>query len=216
MGPSFFGRRTLACLALTALASTSTHAQQTSEADISAPDMTAQWLYTFSLDNVSIDADAIAETQAGIDDGALNLGFEAEYFFSNRLSMSLGFSFLSYDDNEAFRQRTEDQYGNRDNSKSDASAIPLYAEFGYKHFFAGQTNTYLTARAGLSTFLSSERSIANCSNCYEEDIDINGGLYGALGAGVLFGETWGMGLIYKNYFSGDLENSIGVTLSFGY
>lgn len=216
MGTSFFSKHGLVCLALTAFLTTNSHAQEPSETDISAPDLTGRWLYTFTLDNVSIDPAAAASPSARVDDSALNLGLEGEYFFNDKFSMSLGFSFLSYDDKRPIVQPTVDQDGRRENSKSDASAIPLYTELGYKHFFAGQTNTYITARAGLSALLFSERNIAYCTDCNEEDIDINGGLYGAVGAGVLFGESWGMGLIYKNYFSGDLENSLGVTLSFGY
>lgn len=213
MGKTISWQRTLIGASLFSLANINVYADQSS-APLEAPDLTGRWLYNITLDHINIDSN-VAPGE-GIGDSAFAFGFEGEYFFNSRFSTSLGLSFLSYDERYQFTQPTEDQYGRRETSSSDASAIPLYAELGYKQFFTGQAPTYITARMGVSTLLASEHSIANCSNCSSFDIDVSGGLYAAFGAGIRTGQSWGLGIMYKNYLTGDLENSVGVSLTYGY
>lgn len=179
-------------------------------------DPKGSWAFTVSVEQVSFDEEQAASPEALIDDSAPALNFEAEYFFHQHYSTSFGLSLISYDDHASFTQRTEDNFGDRDTSKSDAIGIPVYGELGYKRFLGPQGKTYVTARAGYSVMLSSERSISNCSNCYEEDIEIDGGAYAALGAGIKLGTSWLLGVQYKNYFSGDFTRSAGVNLSYMY
>lgn len=185
---------------------------QTPAENAAAIDPTGSWIFTLGVEQFSFDQEQA--TVEYIDDSAVGLDIEAEYFFHQRYSVSFGVSFIPYDDNAGFSQETEDNFGDRDTSSSDASGVPLYGELGYKHFFGPQGKTYVTARAGLSAMLSSERSISSCSNCYEEDIDIEGGFYGVLGAGVRLGSSWLLGLQYRNYFSGDFSRGVGATLSY--
>ena len=65
---------------------------------------------------------------------------------------------------------------------------------------------------GLSGIFFSERSISSCSNCYSEDIDIDGGLYGVLGVGHKLG-YFDIGLQFHQYFTGDLDNGFRLKLS---
>ena len=154
--------------------------------------------------------------QEFIEDSATAIYFEGEYFFNRLFSTSFGMAFYSYDDNAAFSQWVEDWTGDEDYTSSDASGIPVYAEAGYKQFFGADGRTYITARGGLSLMLASERSISNCSDCREEDIEIDGGAYGALGAGVRLGNSFLLGVHYKHFFSGDIENATGISFSYNF
>jgi hypothetical protein len=172
-------------------------------------DPAGTWAFTFGVEQVVFDKEQA--WHEGIDDSAPALILEGEYFFHSHYSLTLGLAFLPYDDDATFSQDTTGGYKN-----SDASGMPIYGELGYKRFFGANAKTYITARAGVSAMISSERSISNCTNCYEEDIDIDGGVYAMLGAGVRLGHSWTLGLHYKNYFSGDIDNAVGIAFSYGY
>jgi hypothetical protein len=60
--------------------------------------------------------------------------------------------------------------------------------------------------------LASERGISNCSNCYSEDIEIDGGIYGVLGVGQTLGSL-DLSVQFQQYLSGDLDNTIRLKLS---
>lgn len=198
-------------------ASTQLHANDGNSQQFDSVDLSGQWIFHVSVEQVGIDEKAASDPKAQVGDSATVVDFAGEYFFNKNFSANMGLGFLSYDDKNKFTVPTENvSTGDRENSSSDASAMPLFVDFGYKHFFNTKNATYLAARAGFNTLILSERSVANCTNCPSQDIDISGGVYGALGAGVKFGESWGMGLLYKNYFSGDLTYSIGLQVTFAY
>lgn len=167
------------------------------------------WAFTFGVEQIAFDKEQAQ--REFIDDSATALILEGEYFFHSHYSLTLGFAFLPYDDDASFSQDTTGGYKN-----SDASGMPVYGELGYKRFLGANAKTYITARAGVSAMVASERSISNCSNCYEEDIDIDGGVYAMLGAGVRLGQAWALGVHYKSYFSGDIDSAAGVVLSYAY
>lgn len=207
-------RKISALLGLAASLCISTAFAQAPPEAVAPLDPTGSWLFTIGVEQVSLDEKQSAVEW--IDDSAVGINFEGEYFFHPHYSVSLGISLLSYDDNASFTQETEDSWGDDDSSESDAMGFPLYGEVGYKHFFGPHGKTYVAARGGYSVMLASERGIGNCSNCYEEDIDIEGGAYGSLGAGVRLGTSWLLGVQYKHYFSGDIDRSAGLSISYSY
>ena len=169
------------------------------------------WSWSGHVDHVTIDAEA-ARAQ-GINEGATAIGGAAEYYSTaSENTLSLGTSILFYRDNAEFSQYVESYWGDEEYSESDANALMLFAEYGPKYRF-GQHNTgFLSVRAGVSAILGSERSISNCSNCYSEDIDIDGGVYGLLGIGQTLGRL-DLSLQYQQYLSGDLDNTVRLKLS---
>lgn len=181
-----------------------------------AHDPANTWFWGFTLEQYRFDKEAAAKTAVG--DSATALGMEAEYYYATNISTTFGMSILMYDDKARFSQTTQNQSTYEINqSSSEARGLPFYADIGYRRFFVGEsTKSYLTARLGLSSIFDSSRTIPSCTNCTSEDIKISGGIYGMIGAGMKFGETWGMGIHYKNYFSGDISNVIGLTLTYGY
>lgn len=169
------------------------------------------WSWSGHLDHVTIDAQA-ADDQ-WIEDTATAIGGAAEYYSTaSENTLSLGASFLFYRDNAEFSQYVQDYWGDEDYSESDASAFMLFAEYGPKYRLGRNNMSFVTLRGGVSGVLASERGIANCSNCYSEDIEIDGGVYGVIG----FGQTLGnldLSVQFQQYFSGDLDNSIRLKLS---
>ena len=142
------------------------------------------------------------------------MGGAAEYYSSNsENTLSLGVNLLFYRDNAAFGQYVEDYWdGDVDYEESDANAFMLFAEYGPKYRFGQDNMTFVTIRGGLSGILASERSISNCRNCYAEDIEIDGGLYGVIGIGQTLGRL-DLGLQFQQYFTGDIDNSVRLKLS---
>ena len=119
--------------------------------------------------------------QEGIDDTALALGFIADYRSDSLLITSVGAEILFYDDNNSFSQRVEVVGGFDDgdirSESSDANAFTVYFETGPRWSLGDNEEAYFSLKGGVETVFLSERSISLCSDCREEDIDIDGGLY---------------------------------------
>lgn len=162
-----------------------------------------------SAGQVSFDSKTAQEE--GVSDSATywRLGWEGQ---RDAFVYGAGLSGYMYSDKEDFEQDIESRYGgDRDTADSSAIAINLFAEGGYSHAF--NENVALEILGGLEQVLSSERSIGNCSNCYEEDIDINGGLYIAPRIRFSTGDMFSFLLEYHSYFGGDVENVFAATFS---
>lgn len=169
------------------------------------------WSWSGHVDHINIDKQAAAEQW--IENTATAVGGSAEYYSSKtENTLVLGASFLFYRDNAEFAQYVEDYWGDVDYSESDANAFMLFAEYGPKYRFGQDNMTFVTVRGGVSGILGSERSISGCRNCYSEDIDIEGGVYGVLGIGQTLGSL-DLSLQFQQYFSGDLDNSIRFKIS---
>jgi hypothetical protein len=169
-------------------------------------DPKGKFLFTFGVENINFDKEKAYEN--GIDDTATSLNLEGEYFFHSMVSAGFGITLVQYGDNAGFKVRTEDSLGNQQTSKSDASGGLIFGDVGYKNYMGAGDKFYVTARGGMSFMTSSSRSVSNCSNCPEQDIEVDGGLYGKLGAGARLGNAFHLGIFYTNYFSGDIKNSI--------
>lgn len=177
-------------------------------------DPTGSWIVGGGVEQVVLDRQQASKEM--IDDTAVSVYVEGEYIFSRFFSTSFGLAYYDYDDYATFTQWTEDSWGDERRSRSDAQGVPVYAEVGYKQFFSSEGRVYITARGGLALMLASERSISNCSNCYEEDIDIEGGAYGVLGAGVRLASSFLLSVRYKHFFSGDIEHVTGLNFSYSF
>lgn len=172
---------------------------------------TSGWSWSGHVDKINIDKTAAAEQ--GIEDSLIAIGGAAEYYTGDSdMTLSIGLSFISYDDNAEFGQYVEDYWGDGYYSSSDASGGQAFIEYGPKYKFGANDQSFFTVRGGLSGIFFSERSISSCSNCYSEDIDIDGGAYGVLGIGQKLGYL-DLGLQFHQYFTGDLDNGFRLKLS---
>ena len=161
-----------------------------------------------------ISFDETTARQEGVDSSAnfFRAGWEMEQ--STGLIVGAGFGYYEYSDNRSFSQRTEDNFGNIENSDSDASALSLYGEVGYGKSYGKVVN--LDIIGGLEQFFSSERSIPNCSDCESQDIDINAGFYIKPRFRIVAENGFTFTLSYQNYISGDTSSSISATFGATY
>lgn len=165
-----------------------------------------EWNWSANLDSLNMDK-KVADRE-WIDSSATVLGFAGEYFTSaNSITYSIGADILFFDDQAPFSQQT-----NKGEKGSDASGAILFAEIGPQYKLGERGDNYVTVRGGFAAVVDANRSIANCSNCYSEDINIDGGPYGVIGVGHSF-QSFSLGLQFRQYFSGDLDNSFGIKIS---
>lgn len=177
-------------------------------------ELAKRWIVNVSVERVSMDEEVTASQWVEPDANAIM--FEAEYYLNQNWSTVVGLGYLQYDDLNGFSQLTESIYGGDvDSSGSTASALPLVFDFGYTRFTDSNVPFYYTLRGGTTYLLASERSIENCTDCYSEDIEIDGGVFAQAGFGFNPARWLTIGLYYKSYFSGDIEDSIGIKFAFG-
>ena len=171
------------------------------------------WSWSGNVDHISIKNDVANRPDIQIGSQATALGLAAEYFTSSsEMTYSVGLNYIMYNDNNEFYQYVDNYWNGTSYQQSDANAMMLYVEAGPKYRLGADGMSFFTARAGGSWIFDSTRSISNCSDCYSEDLNINGGLYGTLGIGHNFGNVE-ISLQFQQYFTGDLDNSVRLKVS---
>lgn len=173
-----------------------------------APAPYSAWSWSGHLEHLTIDKEAAARADVGVRDSATALGFAAErYTNTSDMTLSLGLNVLLLRDANEFYQDTSGG-----TKTSDASGASLFAEYGPKYRFGAQGDNHFVTRLGYSWLVTASRDIANCRNCYSEDIELDGGLYGVLGVGKRFGGAeWS--LQFHQFFTGDFNNSLRIKLA---
>jgi len=132
----------------------------------------------------------------------LKLGWEKH---NEEWIWGLGMSVYLYSDNATFSQQTTD--GEKD---SEASAINGYLEGGYK--YTVNENIIISVIAGYEQVFASTREIGMCYDCYSEDIDISAGIYIQPRMSYLWDNDWYATASYSSYISGDVNNSLILTV----
>jgi len=177
------------------------------------------WQFGVYYESLSIDPQAALGEWIG--DSAHVLGFNAEYDLGAwNLAANMGLGGVMYDDYAEFSQTVIDDGwlggGDISTESSSATAMNLFAEIGPNYRLGESGAVALTARIGYGGLFASERSIANCEDCYSEDIELSGGLYGVVGASVDVGASSVIGGQYRSYFGGDLESGVRVFWQYRY
>ncbi len=169
------------------------------------------WSWSGHIDHMTFDKEQA--WREGIGDHATAIGFAAErYTNTSENTLSLGMSFIFYNDDDEFIQLVEDYWGDASYEESEADGLTAFIEYGPKTQFGADKLSFYTVRLGATGMLYSERGIANCSGCYDEHIDIDGGLYGVLGIGRSSGYIdWS--LQFQQYFTGDIDNVLRLKIS---
>ena len=178
----------------------------------SLPALGAEWRVGGYLESVAIDSDiALRE---GVEDTAYGLGVEAAYLPTGWLDITMGLGLVMYDDNASFTQTVEQvglfNNGDITSADSDATGLLYFLEAGPSYSFVEDTLVGF-AKVGIAG-LDSDRSIPNCSNCYEENIDIDAGSYLQLGMAYQF-ESWELMFKYNSYLGDDgLDNGLRISI----
>jgi len=175
------------------------------------------WTLGFNAAVVSLDQDTAR--LEGIKDNAYLVGIVANYSQEQWIT-SLGVDVLVYDDNEEFKQTVvgDGVFNDGDISveSSSANGALVSVATGYQWFFGKQKDITLKLQGGYGHMFSSERSIANCSDCYEEDIDVKGGVFLKVGA-LKSNETFDIGIYAQQFLTGDgINNAIGLDATFSF
>lgn len=175
-------------------------------------DVQSQWSFSANLSQVNLDSKQAA--LEGVGDSAWSIDVSANYIQNNWIS-SFGLGYLEYDDEQEFSQVVEGTglFNDGDISVNDssASAVTAFVATGYQWQFVEQGMSVI-AQAGYTHLFASERGIDNCSNCYDEDIEIDGGIYAKVSAQKDF-ESFSLGLYFQQYLTGDIENATGLLIS---
>lgn len=176
------------------------------------PAHTGQWTFEGMINHVSLDEAAAAK--GGVEDSAFSLGILANYEQSMWMTTLQG-EIVFYDDRESFDEAVRSNFDDYSVETSSASALLVGGAFGPIKYFKNSDDSLNQAaiygQLGFNAVLSSERSIDNCRNCTEEDIDINGGAFFRAGAKYNFSPV-SLGLSYSVYLSGDLDSITSFTI----
>ena len=149
-----------------------------------------------------------------IEDTTFHIGGFADFDFGYVIA-SIGLDYLRYDDNASFSQMTINDDGDIEASDSSADALsfnlavgPAWREDEYGVLVYGQL--------GYGVVFNSERSINFCDTCVSEDIEVEGGVFGKLGAVKSF-KRFSLGLHYIRYFGDEgLENGFQFSVGTAY
>lgn len=166
-----------------------------------------QHVWGASVHSMAIDEQVALSSRVGEELTSINFFWQGEI---NNLLLSAGMGLLTYEDHGGYQVNVTDQYGNSSTKTASASGVDLNFEAGYRHKIS---KLNLDILAGFSSFNSS-RSVDNCSDCPDEDIEIDSGSYIKPRIGYQFGEKWGAELSYTNYFTADVSNNIGLAFTF--
>jgi len=166
------------------------------------------WTGAIGLSYHLLNEESVAEQ--GLGDDGFSVDLYASYFIKENLAAVFGFGFMRLDDNAQFTQQvTSNLDSNPQSASSEVSAFPVFAELNYQTRTIGSSAFKFQLGAGYSDLLSVDRSITDCTNCREDNLDVEGGPYA--NASMMYegaSNRSNFGLRVRHYLSGDLSNSI--------
>ena len=160
-----------------------------------------------SLQTMSIDADVAANNYIGDSMQSASLFWQGK---KSNLLIGAGFGILIMDDYGSYEVDVIEIGGGDDTKKAEAGGFNLYVEAGYRHLIE---KLNLDLLVGVEK-INADRSVDNCSNCPEEDIDIKAGMYFKPRIGYQFNDKFWMDVSYSSYLGGDISNNIGLVFTF--
>ncbi|WP_448563389.1 hypothetical protein [Thalassotalea ganghwensis] len=176
-------------------------------------DEQGSWSWSISVNTNRFDESVKSE---GIEESATGFSIDLDYI-KNQWITTLSASYLSYDDNASFKQEVVGtgwaNKGDRSTKSSDASGLLIGVASGMAQYYGENQDIAVYGQGGIDIMTRSERTIPGCSNCSEQDIDLDGGVF-VKGGIKKVSQGFNMGLYVKYYLTGDgLNSSVG--LSFG-
>jgi len=172
------------------------------------------WSMNVNLGLVSINSDLSSQ---GLGDSGSVFGLSFDKLDENKY-LSLFVERVTFDDEYSFTQDVvvTSSYSGSSNAteKSEASALSIGGAYGLA-WFVNENKSMLYAQGGVNLLVDATRGIPNCSNCYEEDLDVSGGVFGRVGANI-FADNIVLGVYSSFALSGDVESNFGVKIGFQY
>lgn len=164
--------------------------------------------FGFGLGSYTLNSSAA--TSQKIEDSMYVINVFAEGY-TGIFSYGLGINMGSPDDNDSFQVDVVDSYGKEETASSDVSTRGFYAELGAGHHV--NDNVRLEVLGGYE-ILSGDRSIANCSDCPSQDIDLDGGLYLKPRMKFETDSDYSITVQYQLNMTGDVEGGFMALLGF--
>lgn len=165
------------------------------------------WSFSGYVDYLALDEEVAAYN--GLGDSAFALGVTADYHLGNTWIIAGSFGLAGFDDQAEFSQRVRSNFGDESTESSSVSGMQFAASVGKAFEFAQMPGVIWTPKLGFMNYFGTDRSISNCSDCFEEEIDISGGVYAAL---ALDKKGKGFGTELQWHLSGDQK--IGLRLQY--
>ena len=147
------------------------------------------WAWAFTMESIQLEDEAA--DREGVGDDTYAFGVKAEYLLSDFYSVNLGGSFVLFEDTYEFTQFVRGRYGDVNYRESDVTGLQLYVDAGPIFFVDRDGRFAVSPRFGVSNISLTERSISDCFDCYEENVNIDTGAYGALNLKYDFGSFVG-------------------------
>ena len=181
------------------------------------------WSISGNVDHINIDHQAANRVDVMVAESATAIGIAGEYVDAGSLTYAIGLNYIMYNDNNEFSQYVEDNWSDDwdddwdsySYEESNANAFMLFAEVGPTIYFGADEMSFFSVRGGVSGIFDSTRAINYCSDCYSENINLDGGLYGALGIGRTL-SSFDISLQFQQYFTGDIDNSLRLKMAFNF
>ncbi|MDH5434364.1 MAG: hypothetical protein OEY19_10505 [Gammaproteobacteria bacterium] len=156
-----------------------------------------------SVGYTGIDSETAFWEGIGDSGTSLKLGYGGH---TNNFVYGFGMSWIMLSDKNSFSQTVQDNFGNTSTKSSSADAFGGFGELGYSYVF-DSGNTSFDLLGGFE-FVRAERTIANCSNCLSENINLDSGLY-VLSRFTFFNQSGSaFSLGYQKYMTGDFTGGI--------
>ena len=138
----------------------------------------------------------------GIDDQGILAGFRIDSVINRHYVLNAGLGLFYADDEDPFRQtvRQENLFFDDDISteSSDIEGISAFLEAGVRFPVGFEDRLRLGVNVGYH-FIDAERTISNCSDCRDEDVDVDAGLY-LSPAVIAVIQAFKLDLSYQYYF----------------
>lgn len=160
-----------------------------------------------SLQTMSIDEEVAANNYIGDRMQSASLFWQGK---KSNLLIGAGLGVLIMDDHGSYDVDVMRVGGGNTTKKAEAGGINFYFEAGYRHIIE---KINLDLLVGFEK-IRADRSVDNCSNCPEEEIDMDAGMYFKPRIGYQINDKFWMDLSYSSYLSGDLSNNIGLIFTF--
>lgn len=147
------------------------------------------------LDYVHLSPEFMESRYQGIGSSAVTFGGSFSFFPSDEWVASAGAGFMLLDDEAEFEAAVEEPNGDINYKTSSVTGLQVFIESGPLLHFPN-SSIALAPKLGAVFYGATQRSVSDCVNCPEEDIDLVGGAYVGLGlqsrhAGVQLQYHWG-------------------------
>ncbi len=162
--------------------------------------------YSVALNFISLDSDVT--TSAGLSDSVIALQLAGANRFSKYFSASLGIGIFELDDENQFSQVVVDDDGFVRVEDSETRGTSFFGEISFSNTVTSRSSFVYAVGVGAARITKASRTISRCDSCDTTEFDFEGGGYALASVGGKFTDNSAFGLTGRQYFSGDLENSL--------